>query len=258
MRRINQVLHYGWKHSRQIADIKGKSLLGRLVIFLDIIYCFTHYKMWSNQYLQERFWELDKSKRDELGAIYRQNGIHRDSWQKDFQKTKKFLIKYSNIRYEKARLRDLRTKAYTKYYNAGEGLLVEHNVLIYRQHYLNGSISIGKNVLLAKNSFIDYSGEIIIKDNVRITNGVIIETHHHPFHSNYRLSKDAVPSHLIIEDGAVIGSRAIILSSCHRIGKYARVGAGSVVTHDIPDFAIAIGAPAHVIKLMDNRHDLSE
>ena len=102
---------------------------------------------------------------------------------------------------------------------------------------------------MAKNVFIDYSGEVIIKDNVRLTNGVIIESHHHQIHSDPNTPKDIViPTKLIIEEGAVIGSRAIILSSCHYIGKNSRIGAGAVVTKDIPDNVVAVGSPAKIIK----------
>lgn len=54
----------------------------------------------------------------------------------------------------------------------------------------------------------------------------------------------------MIEEGAVIGSRAIILNSCNYIGKNARVGAGAVVTKDVPDNAIVVGVPAHIVKIM--------
>lgn len=54
---------------------------------------------------------------------------------------------------------------------------------------------------------------------------------------------------LLIEEGAVIGSKAIILNSCNYIGKYARVGAGAVVTKDVPDYATAVGVPAKVIRI---------
>ena len=176
--------------------------------------------MWSNQYLKEKFYLLEKNDRQRIGTKFREEGLKRDDWQKDFIENRKFIIKYSNIKYELSSLREKRNKAYTKRYNAGDKLFVEYNVNISRQHYLNGSISIGNNVLLAKNVFIDYSGNIIIKDNVQITNGVIIETHHHAFHSDYRTNRNIVsPSNLVIEEGVVIGSRAIILDSCHYIGK---------------------------------------
>ena len=148
-------------------------------------------------------------------------------------------------------MREKRNEAYRKKFGAGKGLMVEYDVNISRQHYLNGSIKIGSNVLLAKHSFIDYSGEVTIGDDVQITNGVIIETHHHPFHSDYTQPRNIVHSTTLkIADGAVLGSRCIILSSCHYIGKHARVGAGAVVTKDVPDYAVVVGVPAKVIKVI--------
>lgn len=46
-----------------------------------------------------------------------------------------------------------------------------------------------------------------------------------------------------------IGARAIILPGCKRIGAHSIIGAGAVVTHDVPDYAIVGGNPAKVIKM---------
>lgn len=164
------------------------------------------------------------------------------------------MIRYSAIKYEKASLRSKRNKAYMKRFKTGDKLMVENDVNISRQHYLNGSIKIGKNVLLAKHVFIDYSGEVIIGDNVQLTNGVIIESHYHPFHSDYKESRSVVEqSSINIGEGVVVGSRAIIMPTCHYIGKFARIGAGAVVTKDIPDYAIAVGVPAKVIRFQNSK-----
>jgi maltose O-acetyltransferase len=53
---------------------------------------------------------------------------------------------------------------------------------------------------------------------------------------------------LTIDNDVWIGSRVIILPGCKKIGKGAVVGAGAVVTKDIPDFAIVGGNPARIIK----------
>lgn len=50
----------------------------------------------------------------------------------------------------------------------------------------------------------------------------------------------------------IIGSCAIMLDSFHYIGKQIRVGAGAVVTHDVPDYAIVAGVLAKVIRMMEH------
>lgn len=250
LHRVRQVVRYGWQHAGQISReaFEGKK---RVSLFFDIIGCYSRYDMWSNQYFKEKFWELGKEQRESIGQKYHEANMKKEEWLKNFYENKNFFIKYGNVKYERESLRAKRNEAYTKRYNAGSNLLVENDVNISRQHYLDGSISIGDNVLLAKHVFIDYSGEVIIKNNIQLTNGVIIETHHHPFHSDPSVSRDIVqPTRLVIEDGAVVGSRAIILSSCHYIGKNARIGAGAVVTKDVPDNALAVGVPAKVVKVM--------
>lgn len=210
--------------------------------------------MWSSQYLQEKFYKLDESRRQEIGEKFKAIGHNRDKWQHDFRKNRKFLCRYTPIKYENVGLRDRRQRAYTKRYNAGKDLMVEYDVNISRQHYLHGTIEIGDNVLLAKHVFIDYSGNVSIGNDVQLTNGVIIETHYHPFHSDCNESRDkVVATDLRIEDGAVIGSRAIIMPTCNRIGKHARVGAGAVVTKDVPDYAVVVGVPARVIRYQDKK-----
>jgi virginiamycin A acetyltransferase len=74
----------------------------------------------------------------------------------------------------------------------------------------------------------------------------------HPFFYNSQLGwveQDTIGSGtLTIEHDAWIGERAIITPSCRRIGLGAVVGAGSVVTKDVPDFAIVAGNPAKILR----------
>lgn len=56
------------------------------------------------------------------------------------------------------------------------------------------------------------------------------------------------PGFLRIEHDAWLGCGAIVLPGCRRIGLGAVVGAGAVVTHDVPDFAVVGGIPAKVLR----------
>lgn len=246
VKRLNQVLKYGWIHAGQIAESEQKSFIYRMKIFFDILFCFRNYKMWSNQYLKEKFYLVNKEHRRVIGLKYREEGIKRDKWQDDFIKNRKFLIKYMNVKYELSPLREKRNKAYSKQFNAGNKLFVEYDVNISRQHYLDGDIKIGNNVLLAKHTFIDYSGGIVIEDNVSLSDGVRIETHNHA-HYTHPSNREIIKKPLIIEKGALIGTGAIILESCNKIGRNSRIGAGAVVRNDVPPYAIVIGNPSQII-----------
>lgn len=74
----------------------------------------------------------------------------------------------------------------------------------------------------------------------------------HPFFYNARLGfagSDTIPNgQLVIEHDAWIGERAIITPGCRRIGCGAVVGAGAVVTKDVPDFAVVGGNPARLLR----------
>ena len=207
--------------------------------------------MWSNQYVKEKFYSLSKQERSEIGAKYREKGIIRDRWQRDFQENQRFLEKYSSLKWDRVSLRQKKIKAYQKRYGMGEGCLIEHDVYLNRQHYLEGTISIGKHVTLAKHVFIDYSGEVILEDGVKIANGVIIESHHRDIDAYNRGLDVNIPTSIRICENVYIGSRAMILDSCNYIGKNARVGAGAVVTKDVPDNTLVAGVPAKVIRYIN-------
>lgn len=76
----------------------------------------------------------------------------------------------------------------------------------------------------------------------------------HPYWYNSDLgwvpkSNDVRRSALVIESEAWIGANATILPGCKRIGIGAVVGAASVVTKDVPDFAIVVGNPARQLSV---------
>ncbi len=57
---------------------------------------------------------------------------------------------------------------------------------------------------------------------------------------------------VIVEDNALIGANAVVLEGV-RVGAGAVVAAGSIVTEDVPAGAVVAGAPAKVIKMVDEK-----
>ena len=112
----------------------------------------------------------------------------------------------------------------------------------------NGYLSILQGVSIGNNCEIDFSGGVKICSLAHIAHHVLISTHDHGY--DYRNRPIGKP--LEIGEGAFIGSRSVILHNCNSIGKHAVIGAGSVVTKDVPDYAIVGGNPAHIIKYIEH------
>jgi acetyltransferase-like isoleucine patch superfamily enzyme len=95
---------------------------------------------------------------------------------------------------------------------------------------------------------------IEIGEDVVISPGVRIITHNHQFYkSNWRELGDVVSyKNTIIMAFAFIGVNAILTHSCKYIGLYSVIGAGSVVTKDVPDYEVWAGNPAKKIGRVAN------
>lgn len=143
-------------------------------------------------------------------------------------------------------------RAYKKHFNMGQNVGIGQNVWLLRTHGLKGNIKIGDNVALADNVFIDYSGDVVIESGVKIAAGVKMESHYRDLEA-YNRGKDVnIPTKLVIREKAYIGVNAVILASCNYIGINARIGAGAIVVKDVPDYAVAVGVPAKVVKYISD------
>ncbi|MCE0558570.1 acyltransferase [Motilimonas sp. E26] len=114
------------------------------------------------------------------------------------------------------------------------------------------NICIGENVVIRPLTmlFADEFAQIVIENNVMIGAGVHFYVNNHRFdrrdipliEQGYYPSKD-----VIVKEGAWIGANSIILPGV-TVGKNSVIGAGAVVTKSIPDFCVAVGNPAKIIK----------
>lgn len=89
-------------------------------------------------------------------------------------------------------------------------------------------------------------GGLDLGDNVIISAGVNILTHSHQFDKkNWRDLDEVCPTEpTVIGDNAFIGINAIIMPGCKRVGENSVIGAGAVVTRNVPDNEIWAGNPA--------------
>jgi acetyltransferase-like isoleucine patch superfamily enzyme len=107
-------------------------------------------------------------------------------------------------------------------------------------------VRIGKNILIGNSFNCDAIGGVIIEDGVMIAHQVSLLTVNHDLHDHRIL----VCSPIHIKKNAWIGAKATILQGV-TIGENAVVGAGAVVTKDVPDNTIVGGIPAKVIKVIE-------
>jgi acetyltransferase-like isoleucine patch superfamily enzyme len=111
------------------------------------------------------------------------------------------------------------------------------------------NIFIGKEVSFTREPwpFFDVKGGgIYFGDNVVISSGVHIFTHDHQFHNrNWRELDEITPTDpTVIMNDVFLGVNALIMPTCKYIGKCSVIGAGAVITKDVPDYEIWAGNPA--------------
>lgn len=110
-----------------------------------------------------------------------------------------------------------------------------------------GHIIIGDNARVGIGSVI--IGPVRLGDKVGLGQHVFISGFNHGYEDGERDSNEQplIKKEIIIEDESHIGANAVIVAGVH-IGKRCQIGAGSVVTKNIPDYSVAVGNPAKIIK----------
>ena len=111
------------------------------------------------------------------------------------------------------------------------------------------NIEVGKNFYANYNCTILDVGKVTIGDNCQLAPNVAIYTAGHPVHPDSRNSAYEYGIPVSIGDNCWIGGNSVICPGV-KIGNNVIIGAGSVVTKDIPDWAIAAGNPCKVIRMI--------
>ncbi|MBB3119420.1 sugar O-acetyltransferase [Pseudoduganella violacea] len=114
-------------------------------------------------------------------------------------------------------------------------------------------IDYGFNISVGANTFANYGlvaldvGTISIGRDVQIGPNVQLLTPTHPLEPELRMAKYEAAKPIVIEDNVWLGGGAIVLAGV-TIGQNSVIGAGAVVTKNIPANVVAVGNPARVIR----------
>lgn len=135
----------------------------------------------------------------------------------------------------------------------GKGTKIWHFVHIMKNSLIGENCVIGQNVFIGSNTII--GNNVKVQNNVSIYEGIICEddTFLGPscVFTNVNNPRSFIErkteyKKTVVKKGASIGANATIVCG-HQIGSYAFVGAGSVVTKDIPNYALVVGNPGKIV-----------
>lgn len=120
----------------------------------------------------------------------------------------------------------------------GEGCRLGQNV------FVGNNVSIGRNVKIQNN--VSVYDEVTIEDGVFCGPSMVFTNVYNP---RADIPRKNAYRKTLVKQGATLGANCTIICGV-TIGKYAFIGAGSVVNKDVPDYALMVGVPAKQIGWM--------
>lgn len=168
--------------------------------------------------------------------------------------------KYIAFEPELSAMRSRNFRATMIFNTTGDRSFVEN---IFMQNFENFTLNppfycdYGENIKIGKNVFINFNcsvlscAEVSIGDNCYIGPNVQLYTAIHPLDHNERNKAINFAKPVEIKENCWIGGGAIVLPGV-KIGEGTTIGAGSVVTKDIPAYCVAAGNPCKVLHYLKN------
>jgi len=144
-----------------------------------------------------------------------------------------------------------------------EGAVIGNGTKIWHfSHIMSGAVigensTIGQNVLVSSQAVL--GNNVKVQNNVSVYSGVVCEddvflgpscVFTNVINPRSFISRKEEFRQTLVKKGATIGANATIICGV-TIGEYAMIGAGAVVTKDVPDYALVVGNPGKQIGLVD-------
>jgi acetyltransferase-like isoleucine patch superfamily enzyme len=130
-----------------------------------------------------------------------------------------------------------------------EGAVLGRSCIVGRGAYVGTGVVIGDNVKIQNYALVYEPARL--EDGVFIGPAVVLTNDEFPRSvtpdGELKSAHDWTPVGVTVREGASIGARAVLVAPV-TVGRWALVAAGSVVTRDVPDFALVAGVPARRLK----------
>ena len=142
----------------------------------------------------------------------------------------------------------------TKNITIGNNVIIHDGTWLAARPLTGGEcvLEIGSGTSIGNFNHIYATQKIVIEKSVLTADKVYISDNLHSYEDvSMPIIKQPIKqcSPVVIGEGAWLGEHVCVMGAC--IGKHCIIGANSVVTKDIPDYCVAVGAPARVIKKYD-------
>lgn len=124
--------------------------------------------------------------------------------------------------------------------NIGRGVFVDSDVVIGNRVKIQNYVSVYHGVTIEDGVFV---GPHAVFTNDKLPRAITAD-------GEFKAVDDWVVSETLVRTGASIGANAVLVCGI-TVGKWAMIGAGSVVTKDVPDYALVAGNPARIIGYVD-------
>lgn len=137
-------------------------------------------------------------------------------------------------------------------------IILENSVTVrpYVQIWTEGFVRIGEKCEIGERCRISIANSLEIADKVLLSPNVYITDCDHEYRNvDIPVIDQGIVQNgqeVSIGEGAYVGINTVIVGNI-KIGKHCVIGANSVVTKDIPDYCVAVGSPARVIKIIEKK-----